>query len=516
MSPKAMIATSQSLAVQAGLDILKAGGNAIDASIAATAVLHVVEPMSTGIGGDLFALVYQAQSKKLFGLNASGRAPEGATIEEYKRRGYSQQMPVDGILSVTVPGALRGWQALLKKFGTKSLIELLQPAIEYAQNGFPVTEIISRRWQMAEEKLKRHKNTAETYLISGRAPRPGEIFKNPKLARTFQKIAKEGIDVFYEGEIAEMIAKESQKHDGLLSLSDLRNYKPIWVEPISTTYRGFTVYELPPNTQGLVALLALNIVEGFELAQLEHNSAEYLHTLIEAMKLAFADGEHYIADPEFEEIPIKKLLSKAYAARRRALIKEKAQLSVAHGAPEGGTIYITVVDEQRNVVSFIESLFMPFGSGVTVGDTGIVLQNRGSLFSLDPAHANGLKPRKRPYHTIIPAMLFQNEKPYMSFGMVGGFMQPQGHLQFLCNVIDHKMSVQEAIEAPRFRVFEGNHVALEEGISQGAREGLRKRGHELIEGDGNFGAAQAIMIDPQSGALLGGSDPRKDGCAQGY
>lgn len=515
MSPRAMIATSQPLAVQAGLDILKAGGNAVDAALAATAVLNVVQPMSTGIGGDLFALVYHAPSKALFGLNASGRAPERATIQEYKKRGLSQ-MPLEGMLSVTVPGALHGWQMLLKKFGTKSLSELLQPAIEYAQNGFPATEVISRRWQMAEERLKRYKNTAETYLLNGRAPRPGEIFKNPPLAQTFQKIAKEGIEVFYEGEIARQIIKESQKHDGLLSLSDLKADEPTWVEPLSTHYHGFTVYELPPNTHGLIALLALNIVEGFELAKLKHNSAEYLHTLIEAMKLAFADGKHYIADPEFEEIPIKQLLSKEYAAQRRTLIKEKAQLSAPPGAPEGGTVYITVVDEQRNVVSFIESLFEPFGSGVTVGDTGIILQNRGSLFSLDPAHANCLKPGKRPYHTIIPAMVFQNEKPYMSFGMVGGFMQPQGHLQLLCNLIDHKMSVQQAIDMPRFRFFEGNRVALEESISQETREGLRTRGHELIAGDGNFGGAQAIIIDPKGDVLLGGSDLRQDGCAQGY
>ncbi|MFQ5794865.1 MAG: gamma-glutamyltransferase [Candidatus Bipolaricaulia bacterium] len=515
MSPKSMVATSQPLAVQAGLDILKAGGNAVDAAIAAAAVLNVVQPMSTGIGGDLFALVYHAPSEKLVGLNASGRAPENATVQAYQNRGFTK-MPEDGILTVTVPGAPHGWEALLKEFGTKSVSELLQPAIEYAQNGFPVTEIISRGWQMREEKLKQHESTAENYLIDGQAPRPGQLFKNPNLARTFRQLARDGIATFYEGEIAEQIVKESEKHDGLLSLNDLRHDEPTWIDPISIPYRGFTVYELPPNTQGLITLLALNIVEGFDLAELEHNSAQYLHTLIEAIKLAFADGMHYIADPEFEDVPIEPLLSKAYAAQRKTLIQERASPGVVHGLPEGGTVYITVVDEQRNVASFIQSLFMSFGSGVTAGDTGILLQNRGSLFSLDPGHANHLEPGKRPYHTIIPAMVFQGETPWMSFGVVGGFMQPQGHLQLLCNLIDHQMDLQQAIEIPRFNFFEGNRVALEQSISQQVRERLRTRGHELIAGDGNFGGAQAIVIDPESGVLLGGSDPRGDGCAQGY
>ncbi len=515
MSPQAMIATSQPLAVQAGLEILKSGGNAVDAAIATAAVLNVVEPMSIGIGGDLFALVYQARERQLYGLNASGRAPAQASLQDYRQRGFTE-MPTEGIWSVTVPGAPRGWAVLLKRFGTRSLDQLLQPAIDYAQNGFPVSERIGRRWQSLATKLAREENTAKTYLPNGQAPRPATIFKNPALARTFALLAHEGLGAFYEGEIAAEIVREFQKHDGLLSLSDLKEHQVNWVKPIHTDYRGVTVYELPPNGQGLIALLALNIAAGFELSQLEHNSAAYLHQLIEVMKLAFADGRHYIADPEFADIPIEQLLSQEYAAQRRKLVGENAGLNVTYGSPEGDTAYITVVDEQRNVVSFIGSLFMPFGSGITVGDTGIVLQNRGSLFSLDPQQANRLEPRKRPYHTIIPAMAFQNKLPWLSFGVVGGFMQPQGHLQLLCNLLDQGMSLQEAIEAPRFRFFEGRQVAVEAGVSPEAQEGLRARGHELIAGDGSFGGAQAIIIDPASGSLWGGSEPRSDGCAQGY
>jgi gamma-glutamyltranspeptidase/glutathione hydrolase len=510
-----MVATSQPLAVQAGLEILKSGGNAVDAAIAATAVLHVVQPMSTGLGGDLFAIVYHAESKELFALNASGYAPKRATIEEYTKRGF-KEMPQEGILSVTVPGAPRGWEELLKRFGTKPLKELLRPAIEYAKEGFPVTEKISSGWQTCEGKLKQHEEATKTYLIEGRAPRPRERFRNPRLARTFELLAQDGIEAFYEGEIAQEIVEESQRLEGLLSLEDLKSYQARWVEPIGTSYRGTTIYELPPNTQGLVALLALNIIEGFDLKKMGRDSVEYLHVLIEVMKLAFADGRRYIADPDFEEIPLQALLSKDYAAQRRDLIRERALPAAEPGSPEGGTVYVTVVDEERNVVSFIESIFMPFGSGVTVRDTGIILQNRGALFTLDPEHPNCLAPRKRPYHTIMPAMAFLDGRPWLSFGVVGGFMQPQGHLQLLCNLIDHGMGVQEAIDAPRFRFYEGNRISLEEGIAEDVREGLERRGHELIRGEGGFGGAQVIAIDPENGMLLGGSDCRQDGCAQGY
>ncbi len=515
MTPRTLIATSHPLAVQAGLEILRAGGNAVDAAVTAAAVLHVVEPMSTGLGGDLFALVWHSKSKRLFGLNASGWAPRGATIEEYRKRGF-REMPQEGILSVTVPGAPRGWQALLERFGTRPLSALLEPAIEYATRGFPVTEIVSERWQQYEEKLRRYKNTADTYLLDGRAPRASQLFRNERLAQTFQLLARWGIEAFYEGEIAMQIVRESQKQKGMLTLQDLKSYQAAWVEPLSTSYRNVAIYELPPNTQGLIALLALNIVEGFRLAEMEHNSVEYLHLLIEGIKRAFADGRWYIADPKFIEVPMERLLSKAYAAERRALIGKQARPEGPMGALEGGTAYITVVDEERNVVSLIESLFMPFGSGIAVGDTGILLQNRGALFSLDPSHPHCLKPRKRPYHTIMPAMVFRHGRPWLSFGVVGGFMQPQGHLQLLCNIIDHGMGLQQAVEAPRFRFYEGNRVALEEEIPEKTRKALQELGHEIITADGYFGGAQAILIDPENDILQGGSDPRKDGCAQGY
>lgn len=510
-----MIATSQPLAVQAGLEVLKEGGNAIDAAVAAVAVLGVTEPMSTGIGGDLFALVYHAQTRQLHALNASGPAPQRASLSQLREQGH-EQMPPDGMLSVTVPGALRGWEALLERFGSKPLGELLEPAIEYAERGFPVMEITSNRWRRCEEKLQRYEQTARTYLREGRAPRPGEVFRNERLARTLRAIACEGVAAFYEGEIADEILRTSEAHGGWLVPDDLRAFRPEWGEPLSTVYRGVEVYEHPPNGQGLIALLALNILESFDLSAMGANSVGYHHTLIEALKLAFADGKRYIADPRFAEVPVERLLSKAYAAQRRTLIGERARPDGLPEALEGGTVYVTAVDEERNVVSLIESVFMPFGSGVTVGETGLVLQNRGALFTLDPEHPNHLEPGKRPYHTILPAMAFRGGRPWLSFGVVGGFMQPQGHVQILCNLLDHGLDLQRAIEAPRVRYCEERKVALEPAVPPEIGEELARRGHEIIEGDGNFGGAQAVLIDPETGALAGGSDPRKDGCALGF
>lgn len=513
-APHAMVATSQPLAVQAGLQILQRGGNAVDAALAAVAVLGVTEPMSTGIGGDLFALVYSAKERKAYALNASGPAPQEASLPKLREKGYDQ-MPQDGILSVTIPGALRGWEALLERFGSQPLRRLLEPAIQYAERGFPVMEITSRKWRRYEAKLRRHDATAQTYLPGGRAPRPGELFRNERLARTLHTIAYEGVDAFYEGEIARALVRESEKLGGWLSLDDLRAFRPEWGDPISTDYRDVEVLEHPPNGQGLIALLALNILEGFDLRSLGM-SAEYYHRVIEALKLAFVDGTRSIADPRFAEVPVAKLLSKEYAAERRALLADQALTEGPSGALEGGTVYVTVVDEERNVVSLIESLFMPFGSGIAVGDTGIVLQNRGALFALDPEHPNSLEPGKRPYHTILPAMAFRDGKPWLSFGLVGGFMQPQGHVQLLCNVVDHGMDLQEAVEAPRVRYYGGRRVAMEPFMPKGISEGLARRGHELIEGDGNFGGAQIIALDPETGTLAGASDPRKDGCAMGF
>ena len=509
-----MVTTSQPLAVQAGLRVLWQGGNAVDAAIASVAVLGVTEPMSTGIGGDLFALVYPARERRVYALNASGPAPRQISLPELREKGY-ERMPQDGALSVTVPGALRGWEALLERFGTKPLEELLDPAIRYAEHGFPVLEITSQRWRQHEDKLKRHEAAARTYLPGGRAPQPGEVFRNPPLARTLRAIAHEGVDAFYEGAIARAIVTELERLGSPLSLEDLRAFRPEWGEPISTTYRGVEVLEHPPNGQGLIALLALNILEGFDLSS-QGPTAEFYHRVIEALKLAFADGKRYIADPRFAEVPVAKLLSKAYAAERRALIGERALEEGPPGALEGGTVYVTVVDEERNVVSLIESLFMPFGSGIAVEETGIVLQNRGALFSLDPEHPNRLEPGKRPYHTIIPAMALREKEPWLSFGVVGGFMQPQGHVQILCHLLDHGMDPQEAVEAPRVRYYGGRKVAVEPLLPKAIQEELAQRGHELIAGDGNFGGAQLIAIDPETGMLAGASDPRKDGCAMGF
>jgi len=514
MSKEGMVATSHPLAVQTGIDILKNGGNAVDAAIATAAVLTVVEPASTGIGGDAFALVYVSETGKLKAINASGKAPKKATIEEYRKRGYSN-VPEDGILSVTVPGALKGWTRLLDSLGTISLKDALAPAIRYAREGFPVTEIISREWQTQETKLRRY--GAEEYLLWGRAPRPGEIFTQPNLAKTLEKIAIDGGDIFYQGEIANKIIEESERHKGFLCLEDLASYEPTWVSPLSAHYREYTVFELPPNTQGLIVLQALNIVEGYDLRSISEDApAEYYHILIEAMKLAFADAERYICDPEFQQVPLDKLLSKQYAAERRRLIGKRAKPAVSPGRFSGDTIYLTVVDSTGNMVSFIQSLFHAFGSGIVVDDTGIILQNRGHLFSLDPCHPNCLQPGKKPFHTLIPGMVFLEDRPFMSFGVMGGAMQPQGHLQVLCGIIDRELNPQEALNAPRFCFYEKNKIGLEEQIDVEVQKTLAERGHKISIQPAQFGGGQIILIDPDTGALLGGSDPRKDGCAQGY
>ena len=516
MAPRAMVATSHPLAVQAGLDAMRQGGTAVDAAVSACAVLGVVEPISTGIGGDLFALVHEAESGQLHALNASGRSPQSARLATYRERGFADAMPEDGILSVTVPGAVSGWGALNERFGCLSLRQLLEPAIGYATDGFPVSEIVARRWADHAAKLAGHDRTAETFLPGGRPPRAGERFRNPKLSRTLQQIADDGADAFYRGPIAESIVAESERLNGLLRRDDLARHQPTWTEPISTDYRNTRVFEHPPNAQGLIALLALNIAEGFDLSDMPWDSPERFHALVESVKLAFAHGRDAVADPDRVDLPIRERLDKPYAAELHRQIGDRAMEDAGPGAPEGGTVYVSAVDEQGNAASVIESVFHPFGSGVTAGDTGILLQNRGALFSVDPEHPNALAPRKRSYHTILPAMVYKNDRPWLSFGMVGGFMQPQGHLQMLSNMVDYGMSPQAAIEAPRFRFFDGNRVALESDIAEATRAALASRGHALIEGDGNFGGAQAILIDPATGYRHGGSDPRKDGCAQGF
>jgi len=521
MSTRGIVATSQPLAAQAGVSMLLQGGNAIDAAIATAAALNVVEPMSTGLGGDAFALVYLSRSNELKALNASGRAPYAASLETLRNLGY-QKMPETGIHTVTIPGALDGWCLLLEKYGTMSLAQVLAPAIELAEHGFPVTEIIGHTWKMSNAKLQSNASAAHAYLMAGRAPEPGDVVVQADLAITFKKIAEGRRDVFYRGEIAEAIVACSQENGGLITIQDLNAHTSTWVTPISTNYRGYDIYECPPNSQGLVALLALNILEGYELQSLGHNTPGYLHLLIEAVKLAFADANRYVADPDFVDIPLEELLSKSYAERRRQLIDtDTARQVVEAGVPdtEGDTVYLAVTDNEGNSVSFINSLYQAFGSGIVVQGTGICLQNRGSMFSLEAGHPNCIEPHKRPYHTIIPAMVFKDGNLFLTFGVMGGFMQPQGHIQVLLNIVDFSMGLQTALDAPRFRYIQGNECAFEPGIPPSVLQELANKGHCAAELDDpysqEFGGGQAIIVHPSTKALIAGSDPRKDGCAIG-
>jgi len=521
-SQHAMVASSQPLASEVGLDVLKRGGNAVDAAIAMAAMLNVTEPMMTGIGGDAFMLVYWSRTKELKGLNASGRAPGALSIDYFARKKITK-MPEFGMESITVPGAFDGWVTLLDKYGTMKLADLLGPAIECAENGFPVMEKAAEDWNAEVTKLKKNPAATANYLVDGRAPRPGEIFRQPNLARTFRTLALGGRDAFYKGEIARAIASYCEKNGCFISLADLAAQKSEWVEPISTNYRGYTVYEIPPNGQGLTALLTLNILEGFDLAALSAQPDRYYHTLIEATKLAFADRNRYIADPSFSKVPVSELLSKEYAAKRRALINPSRALDEPPpGEIKGGsdTTYFTIVDKDGNAVSFINSLFDSFGSGIVAGDTGIVLQNRGSAFSLDRSHPNHLEPGKRPFHTIIPAMVFKDNRLFMSFGVMGGGIQPQGHVQVLVNIIDLGMGLQQALDAPRYRYISGKDVLLEDEIPARVIERLLALGHVRASPPGllrsSMGGGQAIMIDPVNRTLMGASDSRKDGLAIGY
>jgi gamma-glutamyltranspeptidase/glutathione hydrolase len=499
----------------AALRVLQEGGNAVDAAITAAAVLNVVEPMMTGIGGDMFALVYMQQDGKPVAINGSGWAGSKATIDFFKSKNLDY-IP-GGIHSVSVPGAVAGWFKLHQRYGKLPMSRLLAPAIEYAENGFPVSEIIAGQWQRTEGTLRRTPEAAGAYLINGRAPRHGELFKNPQLARSLRLLAENGRDVFYRGEIARKIVELSDRTGGLLTASDLAEFDAQWVDPVSTNYRGYDVYELGANTHGITALQMLNLVEGYDLKSLGHNSAEYLHLLIEAKKLAWADRDAYIADPDKVSVPVSRLLSKEYAAERRKLIdRNRALPEVQPGLRENGdTVYLTVVDKDRNAVSFINSLFEYFGSGLVAGDTGIVLHNRGVLFSLDPSHPNHIAPRKRPFHTLIPALVLKDGKPFFSYGVMGGDMQPQGHVQVLLNIVDFGMDPQQAGEAPRFRHVTGG-VVLESAFDESVRAALAAKGHALGNAVDAFGGYQGILIDPQTNALIGGSDVRKDGLAIGW
>jgi gamma-glutamyltranspeptidase/glutathione hydrolase len=532
MARHGVIATSQPLASAAGLAVLQEGGNAIDAAVTAAAVLAVVEPTMNGIGGDLFAIVHDGKTRQLRGLNASGRAGSLATPEAFAAKGL-KDMPVRGPLAVTVPGVVDGWKELLKAHGTITLARALAPAIAYAREGFAVSEIIADQWIAEERLLTQDPEAAATMLINGRAPRAGQVFANPRLASTLEIIAKEGRDAFYRGSIGQKIAADLARRGGHVTAADLAAHHADWVTPISTNYRGYDVYELPPNNQGLVALEMLNILEGFDLRALGHNSAEYLHLMVEAKRIAFADRNAYLADPAFvPDAVLRRLLSKEYAAeRRREIDRARAAADykpgtmpagapvprhddVIDGRDHGDTIYLTAADDKGNVISLIQSLFESFGAGIVAGDTGIVLHDRGAGFRLDAGHPDRIAPGKRPMHTLVPAMVMKDGKPWLSFGVMGGDMQPQGHAQVLANLIDFGMNVQAAGEAARFRHVPAG-VALESAVSADSRAGLIARGHRVIERRGAFGGFQGILIDPVTGVLMAGSDPRKDGLAIG-
>jgi len=531
IAPHGMVATSQPLAAQVGLDILKRGGNAVDAAIATNAAIGLMEPMSCGVGGDLYAIVWDAKTKKLYGLNASGRSPYKATRAYFAEKSL-HDIPTTGPLSWSVPGCVDGWAELHKKFGSLSLGQILEPTIHYAEDGFPVSEVIARSWNGAESTLKHYPDSSRTFLMDGQAPRAGDVFKNPNLARTYRDIAKGGRDAFYKGKIAETIVAFSDKNGGLFSMKDFTEHTSTWVDPVSSSYRGYDVWEIPPPGQGISALQMLNVLEGYDLAKMGPLSADYWHLLVEAKKLAYADRAKYYADPEFGKLPTKELISKEYAARRRQLIDMKTALKdVAAGDAKLGladTIYLCVVDKDRNCVSLIQSNYMGFGSGLVPGDLGFALQNRGTLFALDDKHLNRLEPHKRPFHTIIPAMVTKDGKPWFVFGVMGGDMQPQGHVQVLVNLIDFGMNVQAAGEAPRIEhrgsATPTGHAAHKDGGVVQAEVGLRdevvkeleKRGHWVVRTKTNGGGYQGILIEPKTGVLHGGSEARKDGCAVGY
>ncbi|MBE3575700.1 MAG: gamma-glutamyltransferase family protein [Firmicutes bacterium] len=535
------VATSQPLAALAGIRMLLAGGNAVDAAIATAAALTVVEPTSNGLGSDAFALVWDGH--KLHGLNGSGRTPQALTPEVFARRGL-HQVPSEGWLPITVPGAISAWVELAHRFGSMPLTEVLRPAIEYAEQGSPVSPVIAGYWKAAERRFRRWAEAgaptdssgdlvhpfSETFLVNGRAPRPGEVFRCPDLGRSLRLIAESKGEAFYRGGLAERIASWAAATGGFITRDDLARHRAEWVEPISTSYRGFDIWEIPPNGQGLAALMALNILEGFDMARLPHLSAHQLHLLIEALKLSFADAYAYIADPAVASVPTEALLDKGYAQARRALIRQPqtwrddgegeggclANPSPTPGLPQrADTVYLCTADGEGRLVSFIQSNYMGFGSGVVVPGTGISLQNRGACFTLQEGHPNRLAPGKRPFHTIIPGFISRSGVPLAAFGVMGGDMQPQGHVQVVVGVVDYGLNPQAAIDAPRLRVLGGPAVALESVIPAETARQLARWGHHVrVDPEmAGFGGGQMIWRDPESGVLIAGSEPRKDGAA---
>jgi len=530
LAQNGMVATSHPLATQIGLDILKNGGNAIDAAIAANAALGLMEPTGCGIGGDLFAIIWDGKTKKLYGLNASGRSPKKLTLDYFEKQGL-EKIPSHGPLPLSVPGALDGWFELHEKFGSKPMSEILAPAIHYAQNGFPLTELIA--WYMHRTvpffESKGFPNIEDTYKNQngGKLPNEGEIYKNVYLANTYKKIAERGRDVFYKGEIAKTIGKFIKEQGGFLSFKDMASHKSEWVEPVSINYRGFDVWELPPNGQGIAALQMLKILEGYDFSNIEFGSTEHLHLFTEAKKLAFEDRSKYYADMDFVTVPLEQLLSESYANSRRKLIGDKAGIYSAGEISAGETIYMTVADNKGTMVSLIQSNYRGMGSGMAPPKLGFMLQDRGELFSLKEGQANTYEPGKRPFHTIIPAFITKDGKPFVSFGVMGGDFQPMGHTQIVMNLIDFGMNLQEAGDAPRWDHTGGSSptgettinkgsIRVESGIPYTTIRGLMDKGHQIGIARGIYGGYQAILWDDENKVYHGASESRKDGQAAGY
>ncbi|WP_299002509.1 gamma-glutamyltransferase [uncultured Shewanella sp.] len=534
-----MAATSQPLATQVAIDILKQGGNAIDAAIAANALLGLVEPTGSGIGGDLFAIIWDAQSQQLFGLNGSGRSPISLPLNYFSQQKLTA-IPAFGPLSVSTPGTVDAWYEMHQKFGSLSMATLFQPTIDYAEQGFPMTETISIEMALSAKHLQGFPNFAQTYMPNGMTPTKGTLFKNPHLANTLKHIAKYGRNGFYKGDIAKTISRYMKDNGGFLNEEDLSQHKSEWVTPISTHYRGFDVWELPPNGQGIAVLQILNMLEQHDISRMGFGSEALIHTVIETIKLVYEDRAKFYCDPDFNHIPIKTLLSKDYAQKRNALIHYKANLQVGSGMSgshhigqnlsalnHGDTVYLTTADKQGNMVSLIQSNYRGMGSGMTPTNLGFVLQNRGQLFSLHPQDHNVYQPNKRPFNTIIPAFVTQNDKPWLSFGVMGGPVQPQMQVQILMNLIDFKMNLQEAGDAPRFlhagtsqptgkKMTQGGYISLESGFSASVMQGLIDRGHDIQDLSGEFGGYQAIAWNDKKQVYFGASESRKDGQASGY
>jgi gamma-glutamyltranspeptidase/glutathione hydrolase len=525
-----MAATSHPLATQIAVDIMKSGGSAVDAAIAANAALGLMEPTGCGIGGDLFAIVWDAKTKHLYGLNASGRSPKSLTLDYFKQKGL-EEVPPYGPLPVTVPGCVDGWFELHERFGRIDMKKVLAPAIRYAREGFPLTELVAYYWGLSAPRLEKWAGYSETFMPDGRAPLKGEVFRNPRLADTYETIANKGRDEFYRGDIARKIGEFMKEQGGFLTYEDMKAHRSEWVDPASTNYRGYDVWELPPNGQGIAALQILNILEGFDFSDIQFGSPEHIHLFTEAKKLAFEDRAKFYADMDFNNVPVAELISKEYADRRRSLIDPaRAARSYEAGNPaleNGETIYLTVADGDGNMVSLIQSNYRGMGCGLSPAGLGFILQDRGELFDLTEGRFNTYEPGKRPFHTIIPAFVTKDGEPLMSFGVMGGSMQPQGHTQIVMNIVDFGMNLQEAGDAPRIRhggssqptgqhMSDGGWLYLEDGFPMETRRALTSMGHRIRTMRGGFGGYQAIMYDKENGVYIGASESRKDGHAAGY